>query len=98
MSNTALNWYSALASDELDDLKLDFAVAIERALAASGKKRSDLARELAVSPSRITAILRGDENLTMEVMHKMAAAVGHKISVQISPTSADERCEDFSPS
>jgi transcriptional regulator with XRE-family HTH domain len=82
----------------LFDLKLDFALAIEHALSKSGKKRADLARELGVSPSRITAILRGEENLTMEVMHKLAVAVGHKISIGISPARADERREDFSTS
>ncbi|MYM68021.1 helix-turn-helix domain-containing protein [Pseudoduganella sp. FT55W] len=96
MSNPALNWYSTLASDDLDDLKLDFAIAIERALVNAGKKRADLARELGVSPSRITAILRGEENLTMEVMHKLAVAVGYKIRIDISPASATERREDFS--
>jgi len=87
----SIEWLNSLEADDFENFKLDFAVAIERALNTSGKKRVDLAKEIEVSPARITKILRGDANLTMEVMYKMAKALNHKIHVHLAPEDASVR-------
>ena len=38
---------------DLDDVKLDFAVAVEEALVSSGKKWSDLAKDIHVSGAHV---------------------------------------------
>lgn len=81
--NPSIDWYNSVEVDALDNLKLDFAVAVEHALTDSGKKRVDLAKELHVSSARITKVLRGDSNLTMEIMHKIAKAFGHTIHIHL---------------
>lgn len=89
--STIVEWYNSLDSDDLDDVKLDFAIAVERALERTGKKRVDLAKELHVSSARVTKVLSGESNLTMELMHKIAVALDHKINIQLSPASANSR-------
>lgn len=88
MSNTksspSLDWFRNLEPDGFEDLKLEFAVAIERALIASGKNRIELASAVGVSPARITKVLCGDSNLTMQVMHKLADALGQKIHLKLA--------------
>jgi plasmid maintenance system antidote protein VapI len=89
--HTSVDWFNSLETDDLENFKLDFAVALERALELTGKSRKDLAEELEVSPARITQVLRGDANLTMEVMHKLASALGHRVHVHLAAKDAKVR-------
>ena len=90
-SKSSLQWYEGIVPSDLDDLKIDFAVAVERAMQSAGKTKSELARELKVSPARITQALRGDANLTMEVMHNIASALNHKVHVHLAPIGVQVR-------
>lgn len=89
---TSIDWFNSIKPDGLDDFKIDFAVAVENALNFAEKKRVDLARDLQVSPARITKVLRGDSNLTMEVMHKIAMALNHKIHINLVPDKLTYKC------
>lgn len=89
--NANIEWYNNIEVSELDNVKLDLAVAVERALNAAGKKRVDLAKSIGVSPSRITKILRGDANLTLDLMQKIAEALNHKIHVHLAPKGVEVR-------
>jgi len=84
-TTSSTEWFNALKSDEFEDFKLDFAVSLGKALNSSGKNRTELAAALGVSQARITKVLRGDANLTMELMYKLVNALEHKIHINVAP-------------
>lgn len=91
LNQNSFDWYNTIANDDLDDFKIDFAVAVERALEHTDKRRVELAADLGVTPSRITKVLSGESNLTMEMMHRIAEALDHKVQIHLSPKCANGR-------
>lgn len=80
----------ARKSDEywMDSAKLDFAIAIEGRRRVLNKSYADLARAMNTSNAYISKVFRGDANLTIESMVKLARAVGCNINVDLLPISA----------
>lgn len=82
------DWYDSLETDHADSVKMDIAVAIERALATANISRSDLAELISSSPAWITKVLRGDANLTIETMCRLATALEHEVHIHLAPKDA----------
>ncbi len=68
----------------IDSAKLDFSLAIEEKRRAVNKSYADIARAMGKSNAYISKIFRGDANLTIESMVKLARAVGGNISIQVN--------------
>jgi transcriptional regulator with XRE-family HTH domain len=77
-----------------DQLKLDFAVDLERRMDQLGISRADLARRLQTSAAAVTMALRGDANLTIERMVRMARALDATVHIHVAPASAAVRWFD----
>lgn len=87
MNKSARRWHQSLNQDPQywgEHIKLDFAHALDRMLRQSGMSRSAMATALRSSPAYITKVLRGDTNLTIETMAKLAMAVGSRVHIHIS--------------
>lgn len=84
-------WFDEIETTQADHLKLDFATSLERAIAHADITRSDLARALEKSPAWVTKVLRGDENLTIETMCKLAEAIAHEVHIHMAPKDAAVR-------
>ncbi len=54
-------------------------------MASRGTTKAELAAKLATSPANVTQVLRGDRNMTMELMVKFTRAAGGRIHFQIEP-------------
>lgn len=68
----------------------------EELLARLGDEpRTSLAEAAGVSPAYITKVLRGDENLTVETMAKLALAMGGKVRIHIAGLEAETRWFDY---
>lgn len=50
-----------------------------------GISRTNLAQRLGVAPSRITAMLSGDSNLTIETLVRAGHAVGGELKIRFQP-------------
>jgi hypothetical protein len=59
------------------------------------KPQAALAEAAGVSPAYITKVLRGDENLTVATMAKLALAVGGKVRIHIADLHAQTRMFDY---
>jgi len=91
---TDIAWYSDLANDVdylVEDIKIGFAVDLERRMRQLGMSKADLARELETSSAYITKILRGDSNLTIRSMVFLANAVDGSLNLHIAPRDARVR-------
>lgn len=67
-----------------EDAKIEFAVAAERRMKTDSIQKKDLAEKLGTTPAYITKMLRGDANLTIESMSKIARALGGRLNINIS--------------
>lgn len=67
----------------VDEAKLDFAMALEKQLRAHSLAYSTLARKLGTSPAYVTKVFRGDSNLTIESMVKLARAAGSNLNIEL---------------
>lgn len=67
----------------LEQLKLDFAQQLEIRRLSVNMSYADFARTLDTSPSYVTKVFRGDTNLTMESMVKLARVTNGKIDIRI---------------
>ena len=63
---------------EADLHKLIFAEELLRIMKSQGISRTELARRMDSSPSRVTSLLSGTNNFTIETMVRAARAVGAK--------------------
>jgi len=79
------SWFGSLPVDEAETIKLEFAVAIDKAIRSKKVSRKSIAESLQTSPAWVTKVLRGDVNLTIESMAKLAQAVGCNLSIKIQP-------------
>lgn len=93
MSNIDIDrsWFDEIEADHTDEIKLDFALAVERALNDSGVSRAELSRRVGSSSAWITKVLRGDANLTIETMQKIAAAMGQNVHIHLARKAAKVR-------
>lgn len=92
MDKSVLDWQKSLDQDPqywAEHTKLDFAYALDRMLNQRGMTRTAMATALNSSPAYITKVMRGDANLTIETMAKLALSIGGRVHVHIS--DADNR-------
>lgn len=82
---------AALESPELavEHAKLDFALALERVMAQQGVNRASLSRRIGTSPAAVSVALRGDANLTIDRMVRLAAALGATVHFHVAPQAAN---------
>lgn len=74
-----------------EDAKIEYAVATERRMGQLGVSRKELAGRIGSSPAYITKLLRGDANLTIESMAKVAHALGGRLHIHIAPENSSVR-------
>ncbi|MFY2610514.1 MULTISPECIES: helix-turn-helix domain-containing protein [Achromobacter] len=85
MTNTKIHdWYTAIEVDDAEDLKLDFALSLERAMEHRSVSKAAFARLTGVSQARISKVLRGDTNLTIESMVALAKALDQKVHIHMA--------------
>ncbi len=63
---------------EIERAKIEFTEELLGQMEAQGISRSELARSLGVKPARVTALLRGSNNFTLETMVRICRAIGAK--------------------
>ena len=71
--------------------KMDFAVGIERRMKQIGATRTELARLLGTSTSAVSVALRGDANLTIDRMVRLAHALDAQVHVHVAAKSSRVR-------
>lgn len=69
----------------VERVKSQFAVTVERLLDYRGLKKKDLADRMEVSRPYITKVLRGDANLTLETIGRLAYVLGTEVTINLSP-------------
>ena len=67
----------------VESAKLEFALALEQQRRAAGLSYADLAKKMGTSAAYISKVFRGDTNLTIESMVKLARATGGQLDVRI---------------
>ncbi len=72
----------------VEHAKLDFAVAMERVMVQQGVNRAALARRTGTSAAAVSVALRGDANLTIDRMVRMAAALDATVHFHVAPKDA----------
>lgn len=77
---------AAKETDEfwMDSAKLDFAIALEHERLQTGKSYGDVANSMKTSPAYISKVFRGDANLTIESMVKIARHVGCRLEIKLN--------------
>jgi plasmid maintenance system antidote protein VapI len=70
---------------EIERAKIEFTEELLAQMEAQGISRTALAKSLGVKPARITALLRGSNNFTLETMVRICRAVGAKYTHYIQP-------------
>ena len=68
----------------IEKLKLDFTKALSAQMRRKNIKKGELAKKLDLSAPYITKVMRGEENLTIESMVKLARATGGQMHLHIS--------------
>lgn len=74
---------------EVESAKLHFTGEMLAIMEERGISRSELAARLGVKPARITALLRGDNNFTLETMIRICRALGVKYSHHLAEAGCD---------
>ena len=67
----------------VEEAKLGFALSLEKQRKSSGLSYSELAKRIKTSAAYITKVFRGDSNMTIESMVKLARASGGKLNIEI---------------
>ena len=73
----------------VEKAKLDYSVALEKQRKRSGMTFAALAKKIGTSAAYITKVFRGDSNLTIESMVKLARATGGRLTIQVADDKAD---------
>lgn len=88
MTISSIDWYKGIEDSDLEyveeNLKLDFAVAIEKAMMDREINKSDLASKIESSPAYITKVLRGDANVTIATMAKLSHALDYCVHIALA--------------
>ena len=71
-----------------ESAKLQFALALERQRKAVGMTYRAIAEKLGSSPAYVSKVFRGDSNMTIESMVKLARATGGSLEVTIVDTES----------
>lgn len=77
-------------------LKMGFIGDLWNLMKESKLTGKDLANKLDISEARVSKILKGDTNLTIETIAKLACAVGSDVSLSIKPVKAKPETVDAS--
>ena len=75
----------------VEKLKLDFALELDRRRRALDMTGTEFAKELGVSRAYVSKVFRGDANLTIESMVKIARAAGARVSLSMVDENLPER-------
>ena len=67
----------------VEHAKLEFAIALEKQRRIANMTCADLARKIGTSAAYITKMFRGDSNVTIETMVKLARATGGEVQIKI---------------
>ena len=67
----------------VEKTKLDFSLSLEKQRRVIGMSYADVARKINSSAAYVTKIFRGDVNMTIESMVKLARAAGGQLHIQI---------------
>ena len=84
MNSSIQEWFQKMELDQAEIAKVDFATTIDKAIREKNLTRKDFASSIGASPAWVTKVLRGDVNLTIETMAKLAKAVGWELRVSVS--------------
>jgi len=71
--------------------KLDFSLALEKQRRRSGMNYAAIARKIQSSAAYITKVFRGESNLTIESMVKLARATGGRINIEVVDEQTDSQ-------
>ncbi len=80
----------------VESAKLNFAIALEKQRKSAGISYADLAKLVSTSAAYISKVFRGDSNLTIESMVKLARASGGELKIEIANKKAAESHVDWS--
>lgn len=80
----------------VESAKLNFAIALEKQRKSAGISYADLAKLVSTSAAYISKVFRGDSNLTIESMVKLARASGGELKIEIANKKAAEFHADWS--
>ena len=80
----------------IEKAKLDFSIALEGRRRASGMNYKDVAVQIGTSQPYVTKVFRGDANLTIETMVKLARATGGRLDLHIAEAEAPATLWDVS--
>lgn len=69
----------------VEKAKLDYALELDKFRRVSGLSGKSLAEKLGTSAAYISRVFRGDTNLTIESMVKLARATGAKVEIKLTP-------------
>lgn len=74
--------------------KLDFSLGLEKQRRTVGMSYADIARKISSSAAYVTKVFRGDANMTIESMVKLARATGGQLRIHIVDENASARIWD----
>ncbi|MDH6185506.1 helix-turn-helix transcriptional regulator [Polaromonas sp. CG_23.6] len=80
----------------VEKAKLDFSLAVEKQRRSGGFTYAAIAKKIGTSAAYITKIFRGDTNMTIETMVKLARATGGQLDIQIVDSAAQAGHWDLS--
>lgn len=75
--------------------KLDFALAIEHQRKKTNKSYAEVAAALETSPAYISKVFRGDANLTIDSMVKLARSLGCNLDLHLKDINEIEIVQPF---
>jgi transcriptional regulator with XRE-family HTH domain len=85
VTNTTMNWFQELDPGRIEELKLEFAMSLDKARQHRNAKKKDLAAAVGTSSAWITKVMRGDANPTLETMQKLADALDYNVHLYMAP-------------
>ena len=72
----------------VEKAKLDFSISLDGQRAYAKITYADIAKRLGSSPAYISKVFRGDSNLTIESMVKLARSAGGQVEIRIVDNAA----------
>ena len=89
-----LTWFRSLKETpeyQAEQLKTEFAIQVERMMHRHDITKSELARRMGTSAAYITKVLRGDANVTLDTMAKLAWHADACVHLRLTEKDADGR-------
>ena len=83
---------------EAEALKVAFADGMVALMKQNGVTKAELARRMGIQPSRVTALLSGTSNLTIDTMVRAARAVGASLHQTLLPAGKKVRWQEWDES